>query len=152
MTNLLDTSSSSNENLRPLRHKVRFQAGYKSPLKTCTECGCTTLRVLESLPYATFIKRRKQCVSCGHRISTHEILVSEGGEALNYVPKHFKNKEKPVTAPKELKKPIKSKVPLCVRDGCVHWDGSCTMGFSTDELDGKNCACFVAENAPDFIL
>jgi hypothetical protein len=26
------------------------------------------------------------------------------------------------------------------------------MGFSAGELDGKNCACFVAKNASNFIL
>lgn len=144
-----DTLDQVEEDFFLLKHKIRFKAGYASPLKTCSICGCATLRILETRPYADFIARRKKCVSCGHRITTHEILVLGGVEAFNCIPKNTRKTKAP---PKERKKPVKSNVPRCVTDGCVHWDKSCTMDFGEDELDGTDCACFVHANPPRHIL
>ena len=66
--------------------------------------------------------------------------------------KLVKNTRKTKAPPKERKKPVKSNVPRCVTDGCVHWDKSCTMDFREDELDGTDCACFVRANPPRHIL
>lgn len=45
----------------------------------CTQCGGRTLVVDSRLPRGSSrVRRRRRCRVCGHRMTTYEVVVSEG--------------------------------------------------------------------------
>jgi transcriptional repressor NrdR len=40
----------------------------------CPECGCEESKVIDSRPTENKVRRRRECISCGHRFTTYEII------------------------------------------------------------------------------
>jgi transcriptional repressor NrdR len=43
----------------------------------CPKCGSDQLHVTDSRPVDVVVKRRRECLDCGHRFSTAEITMKE---------------------------------------------------------------------------
>ncbi len=48
----------------------------------CPKCGSSKNRVLNSRGQEQFVRRRRECFSCGHRFSTVEVLEKTWRDAL----------------------------------------------------------------------
>ncbi len=40
----------------------------------CPECGCEESKVIDSRPTENKVRRRRECISCGFRFTTYEII------------------------------------------------------------------------------
>lgn len=40
----------------------------------CPECGCEESKVIDSRPTENKVRRRRECISCGYRFTTYEII------------------------------------------------------------------------------
>ena len=40
----------------------------------CPECGCEESKVIDSRPTENKVRRRRECIACGYRFTTYEII------------------------------------------------------------------------------
>lgn len=40
----------------------------------CPECGCEESKVIDSRPTENKVRRRRECIQCGFRFTTYEII------------------------------------------------------------------------------
>lgn len=45
-----------------------------SVIMKCPECGCEESKVIDSRPSENKVRRRRECISCGFRFTTYEII------------------------------------------------------------------------------
>jgi hypothetical protein len=65
----------------------------------CTKCGNKT-EIIDTEKYSMFVWRRRRCMTCDHRMSTHENFVEDSKTCRTAPPKQSKPK---VKAPKQPK-------------------------------------------------
>lgn len=104
----------------------------------CRYCGASAVKVLETRPNASAIRRRKHCEACGQRETTYEISQAR-----------FKELEM-VDRVKKVLMEGSAKIPeektRCSQ--CKHWeDNSCDFGFpDAGGFFAADCSTFILRN------
>ena len=60
----------------------------------CTKCGNKT-EIIDTEKYSMFVWRRRRCMTCNHRMSTHENFVEDSKTCRAAQPKQTKPKQPP---------------------------------------------------------
>src|SRR5580765_6943891 len=85
------------------------------PLMRCPKCGCQDDKVIDSRASreGATIRRRRQCIACGHRFTTYEEIEREGLMVLKRDGRHEEfSREKLLAGIKKAcqKRPVSPKV------------------------------------------
>lgn len=84
----------------------------------CQKCGGKT-EIVDTEKYSMFVWRRRRCMSCGFRMSTHENFVDDGKTyrtKTKRAPKPKDEQPKPKAAPKPKAESAPKIEPLPVRN------------------------------------
>jgi ribosomal protein S27AE len=107
---------------------------------SCPKCYEDTLEVIESRPTQNgLVRRRKECKTCGHRLTTREISDDQYQQFMRDRALINKFRQWLGDGPKPE--------PLKVCDQCRHWSrDKCSMGFpEAGDTFADECAYFVLQ-------